>query len=258
MPAECDECLQANELGGAGTALIIGAVALVGYLLFAKRAEAKTAAMPGTCPIDFQKLDRWGEARGFGVLYLPRTSTPPTIEEFFSHPQAPVVTAGQQAVAVLSDGSFWYYIQDPPSTGRANNLRADYCAFPDAPPPQIAPPEPPQSGTTQGLGQPRTELWAYTARQFLYWDAGSRTWKKISEQIAPYPPGNLSIPGGYVADWLRELTGIDPWRYKDYWLAVVDWVWLAPPNPNPGWYFYNTEMESPQAPQPGSGSYGGP
>jgi hypothetical protein len=256
MPAECDECLQANELGGAGTALIIGAVALVGYLLFAKRAEAKTAAAPAACAIDPQKLDHWGEARGFPIVVLLARSTPPATEEL-RQLFASRLAAGEQGVVVLEDGSFWYYINEPQSTGRADNLRADYCSFPDAPPPQIPPPAP-QSGTPQGLGQPRTELWAYTARQFLYWDAGSRTWKKISEQIAPYPPGNLSIPGGYVADWLRELTGIDPWRYKDYWLAVVDWVWLAPPNPNPGWYFYNTEMESPQAPQPGSGSYGGP
>jgi hypothetical protein len=122
----------ANPIGGAGTALIVGAVALVGYLLFAKRAEAKTAAVPATCAIDLQKLDRWGSARGFPVLYFPNATSPLTFEELDASPlsaQFQNLPDSTQVVVVIGDGSFWYYIGEGEQMGRADNLRADYCAF---------------------------------------------------------------------------------------------------------------------------------
>lgn len=128
------ESYMANEIGGAGTALIIGGIALVGYLLFAKKSAAKPAVANTACTIDVQKLDRWGQARGFTVIYFALAKEPPTPEEFFTGVNAPVLDVGEQAIAVLADGSFWYYTQSEispgvPLTGRADNLRADYCAF---------------------------------------------------------------------------------------------------------------------------------
>lgn len=123
-----------NQLGGAGTALIIGAVTLVGYLLFARRAEARTAATCTVDPVDGGKLDRWANARGFPLFYFPNATTPPTLEEYLAQVSeayggvTTVLAPGEQAVAVLGDGSFWYYTTTE-GPGRADNLRADYCSF---------------------------------------------------------------------------------------------------------------------------------
>jgi hypothetical protein len=138
-PLDCPSCYQENQLGGAMTALLIAA--LVGWLIFARRspiasAAAAPAPVPATCVIDVQKLDQWGNARGFPVFYLLRTTTPPTHEELLvAFPTIEGFTSDTQVVIVLADGSFWYYL-DPDnvpagfsSKGRADNLRADYCAF---------------------------------------------------------------------------------------------------------------------------------
>jgi len=220
---ECSECLQANELGGAGTALIIGGIALVGYLLFAKHAAAKTAAEPA-CAIDVQKLDRWGEARGFPIELLPR-STPPTTEEL-RQAFASRLAAGEQAVFVLQDGSFWYYINEPQSTGRADNLRTDYCSFPDVEPP-LEPPAPP-SGLSGALGVPNTDLppreaWTHAARQFYHWNPYTKTWQLFSTLVKPGLIGTSTHPRYDLEDQIGNAAS----SYDQYWIAEIFWVYAG-------------------------------
>lgn len=130
-----------NPIGGLGIALYLGAAALAGYLFFSRRKPAAPTAMipaptpsttptPATCTINITKLESWGAARGFPVIYFSDAVEPPTFEQIVAaQPQIANTPSGNQVVAVIADGSFWYFIKDSPSMGRADNLRADYCAF---------------------------------------------------------------------------------------------------------------------------------
>jgi hypothetical protein len=137
--AEREDRYQDNQLGGAGIALLVGAAAVLGWLIFARRSPIAPAAA-ATCAVDPQKLDRWGRARGFPVVYLPQATTIPSFDTFVDLIREKYPGIGdvadidwKQFVAVISDGSFWYYQiaadGDAVNTGRADNLRADYCAF---------------------------------------------------------------------------------------------------------------------------------
>jgi hypothetical protein len=150
------DMLLENQLGGAGTALLVGAAALLAYFLFLRPARAAPAPAPGpaptptTCAIDPQRLDQWGAARGFPVVYAPQRMDAPTFDELADllrekYPGIEDIAdiEAKQFVAVIRDGSFWFYqiAQDGETvqTGRADNLRADYCAFTAAQPALPAP-----------------------------------------------------------------------------------------------------------------------
>ena len=254
VPRE-SEALQENALGGVGTALVVGGVAALAYFLFLKPAKAaKAATAPAACAIDPAKLDRWGEARGFPIELLPR-ATPPTMEEFLASSLASLIAAGEQAVVVLQDGTFWYYIKEPASTGRADNLRADYCSFPDAPPPQVPPPEPPQPGTAQGLGQqtqPQAAAIDYGARQFYAWNSRRQEWDLIGTYVDALPGyiGAFFGTTGTVSSDLEQFLG-GASLYAERWLVEVQWIYTpdsyTPPNLPRRWRHYNTSHIEPPA-----------
>lgn len=235
-----------NPLGGAGIALLVGAAALVGWLIFGRKSPVAAAAeaTPATCPIDPAKLDRWGEARGFPIELLPRNDAP-TLEEFLVSDLASRVSAGEQAVVVLLDGSFWYYINQPPSTGRADNLRADYCSFPDAEPP-LEPPASP-AGTTSGLGQvPDPEVWEFGASVFWAWNSRRQVWDRIGESSAQSCRGGFAClgTGGTARSDLQQFVG-GASLYEQNWIAQVLWVYTFLPVPEGQWYLYGVQYSAP-------------
>jgi hypothetical protein len=251
--AQQREQLDANPIGGVGTALLVGAGALVLYLLFAKRSEARVVVPAGTspftttCPIDLQKIDRWGQSRGFPVVYFPRATTPPTFEELESSPQSAAfqnLPDSAQVVVVIGDSSFWYYIAEGEQTGRADNLRSDYCSFPNTEPP-IEPPPPPTAvpPSTAGLSAlPRSEAWEYSARQYFFWNARRQTWDFIGTHVEPCigPAGAacLGTTGTIYSDIDAFLGGAS--LYESSWLAEVAWVWTPW-----SWHSYGTQVDPP-------------
>jgi hypothetical protein len=235
-----DPSFEENPIGGVGTALIVGAVALVGWLVFGRRSPIApaAAATPATCPIDLQKLDRWGEARGFLINVLPN-ATPPTLEEY--RQGAAPLAPGEQAVVVLTDGSFWYYITEPPSTGRADNLRADYCSFPNTEPPLEPPPPPPETtpSTTQGLGEapwdnlPPQETWTHSARQFYHWNPYTQKWQLFNTLVKAGLIGTSTHPR---YDLEEQIGNAAASSYDQYWIAEIFWVYAG------RWYVLDDEI----------------